>query len=224
MDGYIYKIISKQTCNFYIGSSKTIDSRWRWHRNKLRNNKHHNIHLQRIYNKYGEEDLSYHVLEMCLVENMLQLEQSYIDRFKANSLFLNVAQNAGGGDTISKHPDRKKIINKISLSSKKRYEKGLVSKEFLISQGRFKPGVDHSGKNNSMYGKKHRQDTRAKIGYKTYLRTKFTNDIEKQVLIEYNNGTSIKDLSKQYKCTVNKINTLLKYNANKPHSSNTTSN
>lgn len=221
MNGYIYKIISKQTSKFYIGSSKTIGSRWRWHRNKLRNNKHHNIHLQRIYNKYGEEDITYHVLEICPVENILQLEQNYIDIFKTDNLFLNVALRAGGGDTISKHPNRKKIINKISLSLKKRYKEGLISKEFLKSQGRFKPGVDHSGKNNSMYGKKHRQDTRAKIGYKTYLRTKFTNDVEKQILIEYNNGASIKVLSKQYKCTVNKINTLLKYNANETYSGDT---
>lgn len=221
MTGYIYKIVSKKTGNFYIGSSKNIKTRWRWHYNKLRNNKHHNIHLQHIYNKYGERDLIFLKIEKCTTQNILIREQHYINTYQKDKHLLNVARQAGGGDTISMHPDRENIVKKISFSSKKRYKEGKVSKEFLNSQGRFKPGVDHSGEKNSMYGKTHKESTRSIIGYKTYLRTKFSNNIEKNIICDYNNGVTIALLSKKHNCTTNKIKTLLKYNADKTYCNNT---
>ena len=220
MSCYIYTILSKKTGRFYIGSSKTIKSRWRWHYNKLQNNKHHNIHLQRIYNKYGKKDLLFLKLEYCTIQDILIREQYYLNKYRDTTLLLNVARSAGGGDTISMHPNREHIIKKISASSKKRYKEGKVSKEFLNSQGRFKPGVDHRGKNNSMYGKSHKASTRSLIGYKTYLRTKFPEHIEKDVLRDYNTGVSIALLSKKYNCTTNKIKTLLKYNADTTYCNN----
>lgn len=215
MNGYIYKILSKQTNRFYIGSSKVLKSRWSWHKNKLKNNKHHNIHLQRIYNKYGFQDLLFMEVECCLLEELLKKEQFYINCFRNNELLLNVALNAGGGDTISQHPNKENIIKKISLSSKKRYKNGEVSEEFLKSQGRFKKGVDHSGEKNSMYGKHHKDTTKEIIGLKTYIRTKFSRDIEKEIIKKLNCNEDIKKIALDYKCSVNKIKTLIKYNANK---------
>lgn len=59
----IYKITCEKDRRFYIGASTSPHSRRLEHFNHLRKNKHHNIFLQRAFNKYGEESFTYEVLE-----------------------------------------------------------------------------------------------------------------------------------------------------------------
>ena len=59
----IYKIANKGTGDFYIGSAVNLNSRISIHKSTLKNNVHHNIILQRIYNKYGLDKLSFEVIE-----------------------------------------------------------------------------------------------------------------------------------------------------------------
>ena len=73
----------------------------------LRNQKHHNIHLQRSWNKYNEVDFQYGILELVDIQNLFTEEQLYLD---INTNGYNIAP-ANGGDIISKHPDRLKIID-----------------------------------------------------------------------------------------------------------------
>ena len=60
----IYLIVSKINGKRYIGSSVRICVRWSEHISDLRLNKHHSPLLQRHYNKYGEDDLVFSVLEV----------------------------------------------------------------------------------------------------------------------------------------------------------------
>lgn len=81
----IYKIINKQNGKIYIGSTLDIDSRWREHKNDLRKNKHHSIHLQRAWNKYGEENFEIQIIEMFDEidnEKLREKEKYYIELFK----------------------------------------------------------------------------------------------------------------------------------------------
>ena len=50
----------------YIGSAFNIKYRWKRHFNDLKKNKHHSPHLQRAYNKYGENKFETNVLEEVL--------------------------------------------------------------------------------------------------------------------------------------------------------------
>ena len=59
----IYKIACEKDRRFYIGASTNPHNRRLEHFNHLRKNKHHNIFLQRAFNKYGEESFTYTVLE-----------------------------------------------------------------------------------------------------------------------------------------------------------------
>jgi group I intron endonuclease len=59
----IYKITCEKDRRFYIGASTSPHNRRLEHFNHLRKNKHHNIFLQRAFNKYGEESFTYEVLE-----------------------------------------------------------------------------------------------------------------------------------------------------------------
>ncbi len=60
----IYKIVCNFTGKLYIGSSVDIETRWRLHKSRLRNNIHHNIYLQRSWNKYGESNFKFEIIEI----------------------------------------------------------------------------------------------------------------------------------------------------------------
>lgn len=63
----------------YVGSSVDVHQRWTNHRILLRNGNHPNIHLQRAWNKYGEEAFEFVVLEECSADQLIEREQHYID-------------------------------------------------------------------------------------------------------------------------------------------------
>ena len=58
----IENIINHKT---YIGSSKNIYQRLLKHFALLRHNKHQNPHLQSAWDKYGESNFRWFVLELC---------------------------------------------------------------------------------------------------------------------------------------------------------------
>jgi len=68
----IYKIINQVNDKFYIGSTNNQYERFRTHRNKLRNNKHHCAHLQAAWNTYGEEKFVFKVIDVLVDEQLLQ--------------------------------------------------------------------------------------------------------------------------------------------------------
>ena len=61
----IYKIIDKRSGRIYFGSSVDVEKRIIQHKRALINNKHHNIYLQRIVNKYGIDCLIFELVEEC---------------------------------------------------------------------------------------------------------------------------------------------------------------
>ena len=76
----IENIVNHKT---YIGSSKNIYQRLIKHFALLRHNKHQNPHLQSAWNKYGEDNFRWFVLEYCDVDILTKQEQYCIDLFGA---------------------------------------------------------------------------------------------------------------------------------------------
>ncbi len=72
----IYIITSLRNQKVYIGQSKHIENRWEEHRTALQKNVHPNKHLQRAWNKYGEKNFIFSVLEEC-PENILDVREQY---------------------------------------------------------------------------------------------------------------------------------------------------
>lgn len=63
----------------YVGQSIDIYRRWESHKNELNGNRHHNIYLQRAWNKYGADNFSFYVLEECDVTTIDHRETYYIN-------------------------------------------------------------------------------------------------------------------------------------------------
>lgn len=76
----IYYIQNTKSEKFYIGSSQDVFSRIASHFAMLGSNSHHNIHLQRAYNKSREDCFVWGICEEVTEEDMLlQTEQEWID-------------------------------------------------------------------------------------------------------------------------------------------------
>ena len=61
----IYGIKNKINSKVYVGKTQTsFGDRWDCHKAKLRNNKHDNTHLQRSWNKYGEDNFEFYIIEI----------------------------------------------------------------------------------------------------------------------------------------------------------------
>lgn len=75
----IYGIFCLPTGKVYIGSSLVICRRLRAHCSDLRRGVHENPYLQLAWNKYGEEQFRFHLLEECSVDNCISRELCWID-------------------------------------------------------------------------------------------------------------------------------------------------
>jgi group I intron endonuclease len=185
----IYKIRNIVNDKCYYGSSKDIKKRWKRHRNDLKNNNHNPL-LQRAWNKYGESNFVFEIVEECNECELLKIEQKYLDLLPE----YNIGLMASGGDNLSKNPNKDKIIENITKSVKNRYslmtneEKKEKHSKPMEKNPNWKGGVsykhckcgekinpinktcikcrDKSGINNPFYNKNHTDETKKKISEK----------------------------------------------------------
>lgn len=115
----IYKIQSKiKPDRIYIGSSIDIRRRWNKHRSDLNTNNHKSIKLQNHYNKYGLDDLEFSIiLKECKKEELIFLEQIFIDIYNPYFNCLRIAGSILGYKHTQKHLDRIKG-NKFGCNNK----------------------------------------------------------------------------------------------------------
>ena len=76
----IYEIRNKENGKSYVGSAAQLSRRWGNHKARLRRDNHHSIHLQRAWNKHGEQAFQFEVLEV--VDDLTTLtdrEQAWMD-------------------------------------------------------------------------------------------------------------------------------------------------
>lgn len=83
----IYKITNLINNKFYIGSSSDLKKRLYEHRRELNLGVHANKHLQSAWNKYGEENFKFEIIETienasCTNKYLRDLETKYIQESK----------------------------------------------------------------------------------------------------------------------------------------------
>lgn len=95
----IYKITTIHNNKIYIGKTEDrfIERYWShyWH---LKSNSHYNQYLQNVFNKYGDEDFVFEVLEECdCNSNIMEKEIHYISIYNSMSIGYNMTV---GGDGV----------------------------------------------------------------------------------------------------------------------------
>ena len=186
----IYRIKNLKNKKCYYGSSKNIEKRWRTHSNNLKNGKHHNAHLQRSWDKYGEDNFVFELVEECNETILLELEQKYLD---LNPEF-NIGIKSSGGDNLTKNPNKEDIVRRMTQSVRKRYElmsederkekhsqpmdknpnwKGGASFKYCECGVKISPTNnscincrDKSGNKNPFFGKQHTEETKKRLSEK----------------------------------------------------------
>lgn len=114
----IYAIIHKATGRKYVGQSGNLTKRFIQHRVDLRRGKHVNPKLQSAWNKYGETEFEFVVLEQCEADNLDAREQVYLDQ----KPWFNIAVYANSNMRGRKH-------SKESLEKMSRVKKGIFPTE-----------------------------------------------------------------------------------------------
>jgi len=111
----IYFIISKVNGKVYVGSASNLTLRFTVHRYHLRRNKHHCRYLQNVWNKYGEANFEFKIVELCSKEFLQVREQYYLDSISKAKLLNSqlLARTCLG----FKHSETTK--QKMSLAAKK---------------------------------------------------------------------------------------------------------
>ena len=141
----------------YIGSAKNINKRWYQHKYALNNNTHDNSCLQNAWNKYGENNFKFTIIEEVVPENLLQREQYYINLYQAcdKKHGYNLLPTAGNslGFKFSKESKYKmSIAKKNKPSSRKNY---IMSEETKRKIG--------NANKISQLGRKHSEETKEKM-------------------------------------------------------------
>ena len=138
----------------YIGQSVDIDSRWRHHKNELKSNIHFNDYLQKAWNKYGEENFDFYVVEFCDVDQLDDLEVYYIDLYE--TLNRDKGYNLTSGGTFNKtYSDE----TRIKISNALKGHSVSFESRIKISENH----ADMNGSNNGMYGRRHSETAKQKV-------------------------------------------------------------
>ena len=128
----------------YVGSSRNIIQRRGFHFCTLRKNQHHNCHLQRVFNKYGEENFEFSILEEFSEEFLLISREHYwMDYYNST--------NGEFGYNLSPFTDRRVVSEE-------------TRRKMSISHLGMRPSIESRRKNSIAHkGMRHSEETRRKM-------------------------------------------------------------
>lgn len=131
----VYKIINLKNNKFYIGSSNNLHKRFIHHKNSLLKNKHHNKYLQNAWNKYGEENFKFEIVEYCY--NNFEKEQYYLDSLKPQYNIAKHVENCNKDRKLSK--EHKEKIGKANS----KYKRSKKLKKLWSKIKKDNPNLEH---------------------------------------------------------------------------------
>lgn len=210
MDSGVYKIKCKENGKCYVGSSKRLHNRELEHFNALRNQKHHSKILQNAFNKYGEEQFVFEVIEYC-EKDLEAREQYYIDTENSD---YNVLKFAGRGlGYVHTLKDRQKIIQGMlksdfiyisvdneALEFARLYEAGKSASEIAKQCNTSIPRVLRRLKKAKV-----KLRTASEVAVTTCTKTIELDELTTNIINEYKSGRTMNYIAKKYNTNTNFI-------------------
>lgn len=132
---YVYKLILKDKNNkFYIGSTHSPKVRKGRHYNELLKGTHHNMYLQKAFDKVGRNKglLEFRIISEHDKEIDAQNEEERLIN-ETYDINYNMSKHSKGGDNISYHPNNKEIRKLQSRLVRERYDKMTPEERLQLS-------------------------------------------------------------------------------------------
>ncbi len=165
----IYTITNLVNNKIYVGFAINFDKRKWQHFDKLKNKEHKNVYLQSSFDKYGESNFKFEILEECSTDFLASQENYWCN-------LLNTHNDKYGYNIRPTHPNGKSTNNKfirdkISIKNKGRKQTKETTSKIRASRrrnGHASLSEEHKFKIGSanrvkMLGKKFSNETRSKM-------------------------------------------------------------
>ena len=154
----------------YIGKSNDVKRRWREHKSRLKRNNHENEKLQYDWNKYGEDNFEFKLIENYDNEEFgIELEKKYINEYKSCDLNFGYNMTLGKGENRGEIPTeetKKKLKgHEVSEETKKKISESNIGNKNALGykhteESKKKISESHKGKRLSEEHKKHLSESR----------------------------------------------------------------
>ena len=174
----IYCIENLANGKKYIGQTIELNKRWHHHILLLRKNGHRNKYLQNSWNKHGEENFKFYILEYCepSIEILNSLEAYYINKLKTKNPHGYNLTDGGDGTPGREQTEEFKIFISGVMSGNKNWLGKKHSAETKKKMSEAQRGEKHPmfGKHHTkeavekirtaQIGRKHTEESKIKIG------------------------------------------------------------
>lgn len=127
--GYIYRLCWPTCKHHYVGQTRNLKARIRVHFHKLKKQKHDNIRLQRVYNKYGLPRVK--IIIMAEVSMLGSMEEYFISKNNNGQYCCNILKFAGTVKGLKHTPE-----SKLKMSNSHKGKKLSESHKLKIKQSR----------------------------------------------------------------------------------------
>lgn len=163
MTSGIYSLVNLTNNMIYIGSAVNFKCRWKNHLIELRLNRHCNKYLQSAYNKYGEDNFKFEIIEYVDKENLIKREQYHLDKFKSYDRLIGYNLCAVAGSRLGQKPTKETLAKLSAMRKGKKRSKEFCQRLSELNKGR--KVSDEARKNMSLahIGKKLSEETKAKM-------------------------------------------------------------
>ncbi len=142
MKSGIYKIENVVNNKIYIGRSKNIDRRIKQHRTELRQQKHGNRYLQNSWNKHGEGNFLFTVIEYCDIPLLEEREIYWISEYKSTdrTIGFNIKEENIEGkysEEFKQHLSKLQKVNMLAYHEKQRINGKYTVRVYDLVTGKY---------------------------------------------------------------------------------------
>lgn len=203
----IYGIRNLINGKIYVGKTgMNFGDRWDSHRSLLNNGKHDNPHLQNAWNKYGQDNFEFIVIEDCKIEDLDDKEKYYIKMYKDLNLAYNIHDGGNEGNNLGKHlseETKRKIGEKNRINGLGRKHSDKTKEKMAKShQGKKYTTMSDEGRKNIQQAQQKRCEKNPK---------KLCVDDVVEIRRLHTEGLNYSEIARKYNVTPQCINDICNY-------------